>query len=195
MNIRKELAQRILVIDGAMGTMIQRHKLEENDYRGDRFKNWPSDLKGNNDLLCLTQPQIIKGIHKQYLDAGADIIETNTFNAQRVSMADYSMEDLAYEINVAAGQVAKEAVIEYQQESGDSTPRFVAGAIGPLNKTLSLSPDVNNPGFRALTFDEAVAAYFEQIKGLAEGGVDLFLIETIFDTLNAKAAIFAIKKW
>lgn len=195
MDIRKELEQRILVIDGAMGTMIQRHKLSEADYRGERFKDWPSDLKGNNDLLCLTQPEIIKGIHKQYLAAGADIIETNTFNAQRISMADYHMEDLAYEINVAAARVAKEAVQEYQQESGDNTPRFVAGAIGPMNKTLSLSPDVNNPGYRAMSFDEAADAYYQQVKALAEGGADLFLIETIFDTLNAKAAIFAVKKW
>lgn len=198
-NIRELLNQRILVIDGAMGTMIQRHKLTEDDYRGERFKDWPSDLKGNNDLLCLTQPDIIKGIHKEYLAAGADIIETNTFNAQRVSMADYGMEELAYEINVAAAQIAKQAIKEFQEEanlqSEIANPKFVAGAIGPMNKTLSLSPDVNNPGFRALTFDEAVAAYYEQIKGLVEGGVDLILIETIFDTLNAKAAIFAVKQY
>lgn len=188
-DIRKELEKRILIIDGAMGTMIQRYKLSEADYRGERFKDWPSDLKGNNDLLCLTQPQIIKAIHKQYLEAGADIIETNTFNAQRVSMADYHMEDLAYEINLAAAKCAKEAVIESGKKA------WVAGAIGPMNKTLSLSPDVNNPGYRALTFDEAMNAYYEQVKGLVEGGVDLLLIETIFDTLNAKAAIFAIKKY
>jgi 5-methyltetrahydrofolate--homocysteine methyltransferase len=190
-NIHDLLQQRILVIDGAMGTMIQRHKLEEADYRGERFKDWPSDLKGNNDLLCLTQPDIIKGIHKEYLAAGADIIETNTFNAQQVSMADYGMEAIAYEINVAAARIAKEAVQEY----GGTEPKFVAGAIGPMNKTLSLSPDVNNPGYRALTFDEAVTAYYEQVKGLVEGGIDLILIETIFDTLNAKAAIFAVKKY
>lgn len=195
MDIRKALSARILVIDGAMGTMIQRHKLEEADYRGERFKDWPSDLKGNNDLLCLTQPEIIKGIHKQYLSAGADIIETNTFNAQRISMADYHMEDLSFEINVAAAKIAKQAVEEYLQESGDSSGKFVAGAIGPMNKTLSLSPDVNNPGFRAVTFQEVADAYYEQIKGLHEGGVDLLLIETIFDTLNAKAAIYAIKKY
>lgn len=188
-SIREALANRILVIDGAMGTMIQRHKLEEADYRGERFKDWPSDLKGNNDLLCLTQPDIIKGIHLQYINAGADIIETNTFNAQRVSMADYGMESLSYEINVAAARLAKEAVKESGKEA------WVAGAIGPMNKTLSLSPDVNNPGFRALSFDEAMEAYYEQVKGLMEGGVDLFLIETIFDTLNAKAAIYAIKKY
>lgn len=194
-NIREELNKRILIIDGAMGTMIQRHKLTEADYRGERFKDWPSDLKGNNDLLCLTQPHIIVGIHKQYLEAGADIIETNTFNCQVVSLADYGMEALAYELNVAAAQCARQAIAEYRSESGDQTPKFVAGAIGPMNKTLSLSPDVNNPGYRALSFDEAVAAYYEQIKGLVDGGVDLLLIETIFDTLNAKAAIFAAKKF
>jgi len=177
------------VLDGAMGTMIQRHKLKEEDYRGERFKDWRSDLKGNNDLLCLTQPQIIKEIHKQYLEAGADIIETNTFNAQRVSLADYHMEELAYEINFAAAKIAKESV----KESGKDA--WVGGALGPMNKTLSLSPDVNNPGFRALTFDQAVNAYYEQVNGLVEGGVDILLVETIFDTLNAKAAIFAIKKY
>lgn len=185
------LRKRILIIDGAMGTMIQRHRLTEEDYRGERFKDWPSDLKGNNDLLCLTQPDIVKGIHLEYLEAGADIIETNTFNAQRVSMADYHMEDLAYEINVAAARVAREAV---QAFKGDR-PVFVAGAIGPMNKTLSLSPDVNNPGFRSVYFDEVSDAYYEQVKALTEGGVDLLLIETIFDTLNAKAAIYAIKKF
>jgi 5-methyltetrahydrofolate--homocysteine methyltransferase len=183
-SIQDLLKQRILIIDGAMGTMIQRYKLTEADYRGERFKDWPSDLKGNNDLLSLTQPNIIKEIHKQYLDAGADIIETNTFNAQRVSMADYGMENLAYEINVEAARLAKEAALE----TGSGEQKFVAGAIGP-------SPDVNNPGYRALTFDEAVDAYYEQVKGLVDGGVDLLLIETIFDTLNAKAAIFAIKKY
>lgn len=189
MDIRKELEKRILIIDGAMGTMIQRYKLNEADYRGERFKDWPSDLKGNNDLLCLTQPQIVKEIHKQYLEVGADILETNTFNAQKVSLADYGMQSLAYEINFAAAKIAKEAVAESGKQA------WVAGAFGPLNKTLSLSPDVNNPGYRALTFDEAVDAYYEQTKGLIEGGVDLLLIETIFDTLNAKAAIFAIKKY
>ncbi len=195
MDIRTALQQRILVIDGAMGTMIQRHKLQEEDYRGERFKDWHSDLKGNNDLLCITQPDIIKGIHKQYLFAGADIIETNTFNAQKISMADYQMESLAFEINVEAAKIAKKAVEEYIAESGDNSGKFVAGAIGPMNKTLSLSPDVNNPGFRAVTFHEVADAYYEQVKGLVEGGVDLLLIETIFDTLNAKAAIYAIKKF
>jgi 5-methyltetrahydrofolate--homocysteine methyltransferase len=190
-DIRTLLNQRILIIDGAMGTMIQRYKLSEEDYRGERFKNWSSDIKGNNDLLCLSQPHIIREIHGHYLEAGADIIETNTFNAQRVSMADYGMEELSYEINVAAARIAKEAV----SLIGSGEQKFVAGAIGPMNKTLSLSPDVNNPGYRALTFDEAVAAYYEQVKGLVDGGVDLLLIETIFDTLNAKAAIYAVKKY
>jgi len=189
------LQHRILIIDGAMGTMIQRFKLEEKDYRGERFKNWPTDLKGNNDLLSLTQPQIIKDIHRQYLQAGADIIETNTFNAQRISLADYKMEALAYELNYTAANLAKQAVKEFTNSTNDAQPRFIAGAIGPMNKTLSLSPDVNNPGYRALTFNDAADAYYEQIKGLAEGGVDVLLIETIFDTLNAKAAIFAAKKY
>ena len=188
-DIRKELEKRILIIDGAMGTMIQRYKLTEADYRGERFKDWPSDVKGNNDLLNITQPQIITGIHKEYLDAGADIIETNTFSSTTIAMADYGMESLAYELNVAAAKCAKEAI----RQSGKQA--WVAGAIGPLNKTLSLSPDVNNPGFRAVTFDEVVAAYYEQVKGLVDGGVDILLIETIFDTLNAKGAIFAIKKY
>jgi 5-methyltetrahydrofolate--homocysteine methyltransferase len=196
MNIRELLNERILIIDGAMGTMIQRYKLSEADYRGERFKDWSSDIKGNNDLLCLTQPQIIKAIHKEYLEAGADIIETNTFNAQRISLADYNMQSLAYEINFEAAKIARTAIEEFTVNYQLSTvDRFVAGAIGPMNKTLSLSPDVNNPGYRALTFDEAVDAYYEQVKGLVEGGVDLLLIETIFDTLNAKAAIFAIKKY
>ena len=191
------LRERILIIDGAMGTMIQRHHLSESDYRGERFKDWPSDLKGNNDLLCLTQPGIIKDIHLQYLRAGADIIETNTFNSQRVSMADYHMEDFAYEINVAAAKIARAAVAEFRAapDTAAQRPVFIAGAIGPMNKTLSLSPDVNNPGFRSVYFDEVSSAYYEQVKGLVEGGVDLLLIETIFDTLNAKAAIFAIKQF
>src|ERR1700755_3424143 len=176
MAIRKTiqdcLKERILIIDGAMGTMIQRHKLEEKDYRGERFKDWPSDLKGNNDLLCLTQPQIIEGIHREYLDAGADIIETDTFNAQRISMADYHMEDLAFEMNVAAARIAKKAAADYTARNPDK-PRFVAGAIGPMNKTLSLSPDVNNPGFRSVSFDEVSDAYYEQVKGLVDGGVGL----------------------
>lgn len=193
-TIQDVLKERILIIDGAMGTMIQRHKLEEKDYRGEQFKDWPIDLKGNNDLLCLTQPAIIEGIHREYLEAGADIIETNTFNAQRISMADYRMEEVAYAINIAAATIAKRAAREYTDRNPEK-PRFVAGAIGPMSKTLSLSPDVNNPGFRAVSFDEVSSAYYEQVKALVEGGVDILLIETIFDTLNAKAAIFAIKKY
>lgn len=195
MDIRQELSKRILVIDGAMGTMIQRHKLTEEDYRGERFKNWHTDVKGNNDMLCITQPEIIKGIHKQYLAAGADIIETNTFSSTVIAMADYDMQEYAYELNVAAAKCAKDAVKEFMAENPGTAPKFVAGAIGPLNKTLSLSPDVNNPGYRAVTFDEVVDAYYEQIKGLVDGGVDIILIETIFDTLNAKGAIFAVKKY
>lgn len=188
-NIRDLLNERILIIDGAMGTMIQRYKLTEADYRGERFKDWHFDVKGNNDLLNLTQPQIITAIHKQYLDAGADIIETNTFSSTAIAMADYHMESLAYELNVAAANCAREAI----RQSGKTA--WIAGAMGPLNKTLSLSPDVNNPGFRAVTFDEVVAAYYDQVRGLIDGGVDILLIETIFDTLNAKGAIFAIKKY
>jgi 5-methyltetrahydrofolate--homocysteine methyltransferase len=197
-DIRQALQQRILIIDGAMGTMIQRYKLGEADYRGERFADWPSDLKGNNDLLCLTRPDIIRAIHLEYLEAGADIIETNTFNAQAVSMADYNMSHLAYEINLAAAACARDAIgifMERHPERKAGPGPYVAGAIGPMNKTLSLSPDVNNPGFRAISFDEVAEAYYEQVKGLVDGGVDLLLIETIFDTLNAKAAIFAIKKY
>lgn len=193
-QLRDILNQRILVIDGAMGTMIQRYKLTEADYRGERFKNYPSDLKGNNDLLVLTQPQIVKEIHKEYLDAGADILETNTFNAQAISLADYDMQSLAYEMNVAAARLAREAADEYMQQH-PGTQKFVAGAIGPMNKTLSLSPDVNDPGYRAVTFDEIADAYTEQISGLVDGGADILLMETIFDTLNAKAAIYAINTY
>jgi 5-methyltetrahydrofolate--homocysteine methyltransferase len=195
MSIRQDLENRILVIDGAMGTMIQRHKLQEADYRGERFANWHSDVQGNNDLLSITQPEIIIGIHLQYLEAGADIIETNTFSSTVIAQADYDMQEIAYELNVASAQCARKAIQRYMAAHPDSHPKYVAGAIGPLNKTLSLSPDVNNPGFRAVTFDEVVVAYTEQIKGLVDGGVDIILIETIFDTLNAKAAIFAIKQF
>lgn len=188
------LKERILIIDGAMGTMIQRYKLQEKEYRGERFKDWHTDVKGNNDLLSITQPQIIEEIHKQYLEAGADIIETNTFSSTSIAQADYDMQSLAYELNVASAKCARNAAIEYTAKD-PAKPRFVAGAIGPLNKTLSLSPDVNNPGFRAVTFDDVAAAYTEQIKGLVDGGVDILLIETIFDTLNAKAAIYAAKKY
>ena len=198
-SIEKALKEKILIIDGAMGTMIQRHKLQEADYRGERFKDWHTDVKGNNDLLSITQPEIIIGIHQQYLNAGADIIETNTFSSTSIAQADYDMQSLAYEMNLASATCAREAIKRFNIEK-TGTPlgdggKWVAGAIGPLNKTLSLSPDVNNPGFRAVTFDEVAAAYTEQIKGLVDGGVDVLLIETIFDTLNAKAAIYAIKNY
>ena len=194
-TIHEVLKERILIIDGAMGTMIQRYKLEEKDYRGERFKNWHTDVKGNNDLLSITQPQIIEAIHQQYLEAGADIIETDTFSSTSIAQADYEMQSLAYELNVAAAQCARTAIEKFNSETKHNGEKFIAGAIGPLNKTLSLSPDVNNPGYRAVTFDEVANAYSEQIRGLVDGGVDLLLIETIFDTLNAKAAIYAIKKY
>ncbi|MGB5471892.1 MAG: methionine synthase [Gammaproteobacteria bacterium] len=193
-KITKLLEQRILFLDGAMGTMIQRHKLGEADYRGERFSNWPSDLKGNNDLLVLSRPQIIADIHRQYLDAGADILETNTFNATRVAMADYGMEELSHEINVAAARLARAVADEFTQQTPDK-PRFVAGVLGPTNRTASISPDVNDPAFRNISFDDLVAAYVESTHGLVEGGVDLLLIETIFDTLNAKAAVFAVEQF
>jgi 5-methyltetrahydrofolate--homocysteine methyltransferase len=195
MSIKEALQERILVIDGAMGTMIQRHKLTEEDYRGTRFANWHSDVKGNNDLLCITQPAIVTGIHLEYLEAGADIIETNTFSSTSIAMADYDMQELAYELNVAAAKCVRDAIDQYKAKHPSNIDKYIAGSIGPLNKTLSLSPDVNNPGFRAVTFDEVVVAYTEQIRGLVDGGVDLILVETIFDTLNAKAAIFAIKEY
>lgn len=186
--------QRILIIDGAMGTMIQRYRLSEEDYRGERFKNHPSSLKGNNDLLSLTQPDIIKAIHKEYLDAGADIIETNTFSSTWIAMADYKMQDLVYELNFQSAQIAREAADEATALNPDK-PRFVAGAIGPTNSSASLSPDVNDPGFRSIVYDQFVDAYYEQVKGLMEGGSDIILVETVFDTLNAKAALFAIQKY
>ncbi|MCY7410287.1 MAG: homocysteine S-methyltransferase family protein [Chitinophagales bacterium] len=194
MNLKEILENRIVILDGAMGTMIQRYKLNEEDYRGKRFANHTSSLKGCNDLLCLTQPQIILEIHEGYLEAGADLIETNTFNATSISMADYKLEHLAYEINVEAAKIAKEAAAKFSLRTPDR-PRFVAGAVGPTNKTASLSPDVNDPGFRAITFDQLVEAYTEEVKGLIDGGVDVLLVETIFDTLNAKAALFAIKEY
>ena len=193
MNLRTELEHRFLVLDGAMGTMIQRHKLTEADYRGERFAQWPSLVKGNNDLLVLTQPEIIKSIHAAYLEAGADIIETNTFNAQVISMEDYGMAELVREINLEGAKLARQAADQYTAKN-PAKPRFVAGAVGPTNKTASMSPDVNNPAFRAVSFDDLVAAYKEQILALIEGGVDALLIETIFDTLNAKAAIFAAEE-
>ena len=189
--LKSLLSQRILVLDGAMGTMIQRHKLQEADYRGERFKDWHTLVQGNNDLLTLTQPHIISDIHRSFLEVGADIIETNTFNSNRISMADYEMENLAYEINFASAQLAKNITNEF---STADKPRFVAGVIGPTSRTCSLSPDVNDPGFRNVTFDELVEVYSESTRGLIEGGSDLILIETIFDTLNAKAAIFAVQQ-
>src|SRR5829696_1737444 len=191
-TIRDLLNQRILIIDGAMGTMIQRYKLTEEDYRGERFKDWPSDIKGNNDLLCLTQPHIISEIHGQYLEAGADLVETNTFNAQRISLADYGMEDLAYELNVAAASLAR-AECDAMTERTPERPRWVLGTLGPTNRTASISPDVNDPGARNVTFDQLVEAYLEQANGLVDGGADVLLVETIFDTLNAKAAIYALE--
>lgn len=191
MNIQELLKNRILILDGAMGTMIQKYKLEESDYRGERFKDWKYSLKGNNDLLVLTNPKIIEEIHNKYLESGADIIETNTFSGTRISMSDYHMEDLVPELNLVAAQIAKKCAQEYTKKD-PSKPRFVAGSIGPTTKTASLSPDVNNPGFRAVDFDELVKNYFEQVKYLVEGGVDILLVETVFDTLNCKAALFAI---
>ncbi|BBA32371.1 B12-dependent methionine synthase [Methylocaldum marinum] len=192
--LRQLLSERILFLDGAMGTMIQSYKLGESDYRGERFTDWPKDLKGNNDLLCLTQPQIIRAIHDAYLEAGADIIETNTFNANTVSLADYGMEDLAYELNVAATRLVRQAVDAMSAKTPDR-PRFVAGVLGPTNRTASISPNVNDPGFRNVGFDELVNAYLEATKGLVDGGADIILIETIFDTLNAKAAVFAVEQY
>jgi len=192
-NIKRIASERILVLDGAMGTMIQQKNPQEADYRGERFTNWHCDLKGNNDLLCLTQPQMIQAIHEAYLEAGADIIETNTFNAQKISMADYGMEKFSYEINLEAAKLARKAADKFTNLNPEK-PRFVAGALGPTNKTASLSPDVNNPGIRTVSFDALVEAYTEQAHGLYDGGVDIFLIETIFDTLNAKAALFALEK-
>ena len=186
------LAERILVLDGAMGTMIQRERLDEAQFRGERFRDWPRDLRGNNDLLVLTQPELIRRIHGQYLEAGADIIETNTFNSTAVSMADYGMERLVAELNLAAARLAVEAARAAQaQDPGRA--RFVAGVLGPTTKTASISPDVNDPGFRAVSFDQLVAAYGEAAQALAEGGVDLILVETVFDTLNAKAALFSLE--
>jgi 5-methyltetrahydrofolate--homocysteine methyltransferase len=192
-NIKDILKERILVLDGAMGTMIQRYKLEEKDFRGTRFKDHPSPLKGNNDLLSITRPDIIKEIHKQYLEVGSDIIETNTFSSTTIAQADYHLESIAYELNFESAKIAKEVAEEFTKRE-PTKPRFVAGALGPTNKTASLSPDVNNPGYRAVSFDDLRIAYKEQAKGLLNGGADLLLVETIFDTLNAKAALFAIQE-
>jgi 5-methyltetrahydrofolate--homocysteine methyltransferase len=192
--LKQCMSQRILFLDGAMGTMIQSYKLEERDYRGERFAQWDVDLKGNNDLLSLTQPDIIKAIHSAYFEAGSDIVETNTFNSTSIAMADYRMESLAYEINLESARVAKQAADEYTQKTPDK-PRFVAGVLGPTNRTASMSPDVNDPGFRNISFDQLVVAYTEAARGLIDGGADIILIETVFDTLNAKAAIFAIENY
>ncbi len=192
--LRAQLEKRILFLDGAMGTMIQGYKLDEKDYRGVRFADWQLDLKGNNDLLSLTQPDIIRSIHLAYLEVGSDIVETNTFNATRIAMADYQMQDLAYEINLESARIAKSAADTMTGKTPDR-PRFVAGDLGPTNRTASMSPDVNDPGFRNIHFDELVAAYTEATRGLCEGGADIILIETVFDTLNAKAAIFAVDQF
>ena len=186
------LRERIVILDGAMGTTIQQYKLDEAAYRGERFASHPSDLKGNNDLLCLTRPQVVEEVHTAYLQAGADLIETNTFNATTLSQADYGLEALAYELNVTAAGVARHAADKVQAQDGRR--RFVAGAIGPLSKTLSISRDVNDPGARDVTFDQVRVAYAEQVQGLLDGGVDVLLVETIFDTLNAKVALFAIQE-
>lgn len=190
-DIKELLNKRILILDGAMGTMIQRYQLNEADFRGERFKNHPHDLQGNNDLLSIVRPDIIESIHKAYLDAGSDIIETNTFSGTTIAQADYKLESIVYELNYESARIAKKACMEYTAMD-PSKPRFVAGAIGPTNRTASISPDVNNPGYRAVTFDELVVAYSLQVKGLIEGGADLLLVETVFDTLNCKAALFAI---
>jgi 5-methyltetrahydrofolate--homocysteine methyltransferase len=191
--LKQEARERILILDGAMGTMIQRHRFDEAGYRGERFKDHPRDLRGNNDLLVLSQPKIISEIHNAYLEAGADILETNTFNAQAISQADYGLENYAYEMNVAAAKRARDAADAWTNKTPDK-PRFVAGAIGPTNRTASISPDVNNPGFRNVGFDELVEAYATQARGLIDGGVDIILIETVFDTLNAKAAGYAVEQ-
>jgi len=192
-QIEEILKERIMVLDGAMGTMIQRHTLTEEDFRGERFKDHKHPLKGNNDLLSLTRPDIILDIHRQYLEAGADIIETNTFSGTTIAQADYHLEHAVYDINFESAKLAKQAATEYTLKTLNK-PRFVAGAIGPTNRTASLSPDVNNPGYRAITFDQLVVAYKEQAKGLIDGGSDVLLVETVFDTLNAKAAVFAIQE-
>lgn len=191
MNIKELLQDRILVLDGAMGTMIQRHTLTEEDFRGDRFQDTNIDLKGNNDLLSITRPDVIQGIHEQYLEAGADIVETNTFSGTSIAQADYELEDVVYELNYESAKLAKQACLKFN-EKDPKRPRFVAGAMGPTNKTASLSPDVSRPEYRAITFDQLASAYKEQASGLIDGGSDVLLIETIFDTLNAKAALFGV---
>ncbi|SFI80526.1 homocysteine S-methyltransferase family protein [Olleya namhaensis] len=192
-DIYKEIQKRILVLDGAMGTMLQRYNFSEEDFRGERFKDYPSSLKGNNDLLSLTQPNAIADIHRKYFEAGADIVETNTFSGTTIAMADYDMENLVYELNYESAVIAKYVATEFTNKNPDK-PRFVAGSIGPTNRTASLSPDVNRPEYRAVTFDQLRVAYKQQVEALIDGGVDLLLVETIFDTLNAKAALFAIEE-
>jgi len=192
-NIKQELEKRILVLDGAMGTMLQQYNFSEEDFRGERFKDFPVSLKGNNDLLSITQPKALKEIHAKYLEAGADIIETNTFSGTTIAMADYQMENLVYELNYESAKIAKEIADEFTVKEPHK-PRFVAGSIGPTNRTASMSPDVNDPGFRAVTFDDLRIAYKLQTEALIDGGVDLLLVETVFDTLNAKAALFAIEQ-
>lgn len=188
-KIQEEIKKRILVLDGAMGTMLQRYKFEEEDFRGERFKDFPHPLKGNNDLLSITQPEAVKSVHRAYFEAGADIVETNTFSGTTIGMADYHMEDLVYELNFLSAKIAREVADEFTDK-----PRFVAGSIGPTNRTASMSPDVNDPGFRAVNFDDLKIAYKQQVEALIDGGCDLLLVETIFDTLNAKAALFAIEE-
>ncbi|MCG8858932.1 5-methyltetrahydrofolate--homocysteine methyltransferase [Tenacibaculum finnmarkense] len=192
-NIYQEIQKRILVLDGAMGTMLQAYKFTEEDFRGKRFKNYPTSLQGNNDLLSITQPKAIKEIHAKYFAAGADIIETNTFSGTTIAMADYQMEDLVYELNYQSAKIAKEVSDEFTQKEPHK-PRFVAGSIGPTNRTASMSPDVNDPGYRAVTFEELRIAYKQQVEALLDGGCDILLVETVFDTLNAKAALFAIEE-
>ena len=193
MSIEKELKKRILVLDGAMGTMLHAYKFSEEDFRGERFKDYPTPLQGNNDLLSITQPEAIKTIHGKYFEAGADIIETNTFSGTTIAMADYQLEELVYELNFQSAKIAKEVATEFTLKEPHK-PRFVAGSIGPTNRTASMSPDVNDPGYRAVTFNDLRIAYKQQIEALIDGGVDLLLVETVFDTLNAKAALFAIEE-
>jgi len=192
-NIQQTLQERILVLDGAMGTMLQQYKFTEADFRGERFKDYPTPLQGNNDLLSITQPEAIKTIHAKYFEAGADIVETNTFSGTTIAMVDYQMENLVYELNFESAKIAREVADEFTKREPNK-PRFVAGSIGPTNKTASMSPDVNDPGYRAVTFDELRVAYKEQVEALIDGGVDILLVETVFDTLNAKAALFAIEE-
>lgn len=192
-GIHKAIKERILILDGAMGTMLQRYNFSEEDFRGERFKEFPHPLKGNNDLLSLTQPKAIQEVHRQYFEAGADIVETNTFSGTTIGMADYHLEDLVYELNYESARLAREIADEFTAKNPDK-PRFVAGSIGPTNRTASMSPDVNDPGFRAVTFDELRIAYKQQVEALIDGGSDILLVETIFDTLNAKAALFAIEE-